>query len=406
MTRPPKSRAPPCPVDFLTADFTRDRIAGYRAIRQAGPLVWYRPARGFLVTGYRDTTSALRDQRLAEFDIFFDWRKLGPKLGRDYSQALEFFSYMPFRHEGQRHAQLRRAMATGVAPYVGGHPAIRARIDRTLAGVVDDGGCDLANQFANFLFFDVMCDLLAIGEDERGFIKPIATMSRLLESTLPLSHRNRFADHIGGYVGFLREHAARALQRQEPGFFTGVHNALPADEPDKLKATAILATIILMMGNDAIGGCISFPVDNLLSETDRQGRPLVAQPSWAEISDDAIRFASPVDLLTRVATEDVEIVGCLVEKGETLIFSLICANHDPAEFGEWADSVTVKPNKETGIPFGAGSHLCVGNRLARVVVKEAYEALARLPQMRISGDLVYGEGRVVRTIASLPVEFN
>jgi cytochrome P450 len=404
MMLPPSDRVPPCPIDFLADGFTRDRLAAYATIRQAGPIVWYRPTHGFLVTGYRDTLSLLRDHRLAEPDIFLAWHKLGPKLGRDYSDALEFFTYFPFRHEGQRHTQLRRAMAIGLAPYLGGHPAIGRCIERRLSPIRAAGGFDLAGEFGNFLFFDVVCDLLGIDPDQREYIRPIASMSRLLEWTLPASFRSSFADHIGAYLLVLEEHVARALRAEAPGFFTSAYNGLPAEEPQKLKATAILAAILMMMGNDAIGGCISFTTADLLQPGGAAARP--AQAAWGTIADEAIRFASPVDLLTRVAEDDVEVAGCSIAKGEALIFSLLCANHDPAEFGEFAGAVTEKANSASGIAFGAGAHLCVGNRLSRVVVAEAFEALAQLPAMRLAGEVVYGPGRVVRTVASLPVEFH
>jgi cytochrome P450 len=129
------------------------------------------------------------------------------------------------------------------------------------------------------------------------------------------------------------------------------------------------------------------------------------QAEWKGIADEALRYASPVDLLTRVALEELEVGGCRIGRGEALIFSLLCANHDPAQFGEFAGMVTAKSNSSDAIPFGAGAHLCVGNRLSRIVVAEAFSALAELPAMRAAGEVKYGPGRVVRTIASLPVEF-
>lgn len=398
-------RAPVCPVDFSAEGFTPDRLAGYAAIRKAGPVVWYRPTNGFFITGYGDTLALLRDRRLAEPDIFIPWRKLGPKLGRDYSAALEFFDYLPFRWEGRRHAQLRRAMAIGLAPYMNGHPSIPRRVAAALSAARKADGLDVAAEFGNFLFFHIVCDLLGLDEDERAFITPVATMSRLLEWTLPLSYRDDFTRRIGEYVSVVERRAAVAIAAGTPGFFAAAYGALPEDEPDRMRATAILALILLMMGNDAIGGSISFTLADLLPRAER-GRTGDGGRIWDGIADEAMRFASPVDLVTRVPLEDIEIAGCRIRKGEALIFSLICANHDPAKFGEWAGAVTPKPNSADGIPFGAGAHLCVGNRLSRAVVAEAFAALARLPPMRISGDITYGPGRVVRTVASLPVQFH
>ena len=159
------------------------------------------------------------------------------------------------------------------------------------------------------------------------------------------------------------------------------------------------------MANDATAGCINFPVLSMLDEAGHDGHRRVPQQRWGEISDDAIRYASPVDVLSRMATQDMEIVGYPLRKGELVLFSLICANHDPTRFGESADAVTLEPGKRIGIPFGIGTHVCVGNKLSRVILKEAYAALARLPAMRTTGRPTYGIGKTIRTITSLPIEF-
>jgi cytochrome P450 len=405
-TLPASQRAPACPVDFWAADFTGRSYAGYRTIRATAPIVWYRPGHCFLVTRYRDAVSILRDPRFGAFDMFVIWHKLARKLGRDYRDALDLISYFSFRTDDARHDMLRRVVARGVAPYAGGHPAIRQRVDRKLKAAARDGGFDLASDFARYLFFDVMCDLMGIGEEERDLIRAISTETRILEATLSMSFRDEFAASISGHLAILRRHVAAVLERGEPGFIATVHAALPDEETDKLKATATLVTVILMMANDATGGCITFPVLNLLTEKDASGHPLVEQPRWGEISDEAIRYASPVDIVSRSPREDVEIAGSHIRAGELVMLSLMCANHDPAEFGEEADAVSINAGKGMGIPFSAGMHVCVGNRLSRIIIRQAYEALAALPPLRLAGEPTYGDGKVVRTITTLPVEFN
>jgi cytochrome P450 len=128
----------------------------------------------------------------------------------------------------------------------------------------------------------------------------------------------------------------------------------------------------------------------------------VPQREWETIADDAIRYAAPVDFINRIVRGDAVFAGCDFHEGDRLIISPLSANHDPAEFGPATDAVTPKPGKATGLTFGAGSHLCVGNRFSRTIVRAAFAGLASLPDFRLDGPAERGSGYIIRTVASLP----
>jgi cytochrome P450 len=146
---------------------------------------------------------------------------------------------------------------------------------------------------------------------------------------------------------------------------------------------ATLIEVMLVMGNDALGACVTFPVDRLkaVAGTDSE----VPQSAWETIADDAIRYAAPVDFINRIVRGDATFAGCDLHDGDRLIISPLSANHDPAEFGPTTSLVTPKAGKATGLTFGAGSHLCVGNRFSRTIIKAAYAALAALPGFTLDG---------------------
>jgi hypothetical protein len=55
--------------------------------------------------------------------------------------------------------------------------------------------------------------------------------------------------------------------------------------------------------------------------------------------------------------------------------------------------------------FAAGAHICVGLKISRNIVRNAYEGLAELPPLKLAGRGTQGAGKVVRTLNSLPIEF-
>ena len=394
------SRAPVAPVDMTADAFLRDPIGHYRQIRPLGRLVYVPGAHAFVTTGYQDGAAALREPRLTAFHYQQSWRKIAKAAGRDHSPVFLLLSYMPFSHEGDRHRELRATLAQGLAPIAGGGPALDAAIAARLTMLRGNGGFDLVHDFTRHLLFHTICDLMEIPTDDRSHISPIATMSWAIETTISVKQRDQLAETTRLVLEYLRPHVATAIAKSENGLFRGIHDGLPATEEDKITAVAMLALVMLVMGNDAVGSCVSMGVRRLL---DPANPVPVPQRDWAAVSDDAIRYSAPVDYTIREASEDIEVAGCPIMKGEYVFSSMLSANHDPAQYGDTAEAIT--PRRDVGLAFGAGRHLCVGNRLTRTIVKSAMAALAESPPMRLAGEARHGSGKVVRTLTALPVEF-
>jgi cytochrome P450 len=258
---------------------------------------------------------------------------------------------------------------------------------------------DLVPDFASHLLFDIMCDLMEVRAEDRDKLRPIATMSWVFEATTNARERDESSAAIGACIEFLTRHVADVLDRSTDGFLATAYRALPPEEEDKTRAVATIACVMLVMGNNALATCIVGGVHKLLTQEEK-----ISQADWARVSDDAVRFVAPVDFLNRFADRDVVFGGCPMKANDRVIVSPMLANHDTAEFGENAASIGLRDNANVGLTFGAGGHICVGNRMSRTIIKMAFAALATLPNLRLAGEPVYGRGKVVRTYASLPLQ--
>jgi cytochrome P450 len=396
-------RAPVAPIDITTAGFARNPITGYNALRDACPVAWQPGARGFLLTRADDVARAFRDPLLREPDLSRGWRKIGAKLGLDFSAALDLFSYMPFIHEGERHKQLRTTLAKAIAPFAAANDVFERCVSRRMAPVKRDGGFDLVASFAGTLVFDVFCELMEVPEAARDEIRPIANLSWVLESTLSVKHRRRMNAVLARSMETLERHARKTLQQPGASLIHHIEQALPSAEGDKPRVAASLAAVMLVMGNDGLGGCISFAVANLLSGATPNALP---QERWAELSDDAIRYSATIDFQNRILSTDMDLGGCPFRRGERLILSPLAANHDPALLGPDAGAVRPRPEVGPGLTFGAGAHVCVGARLSRNIARKAFEGLAGLPRLALLAPAAEGPGKVIRTLSSLPLQIN
>jgi len=395
----PEAAVPTSKVDISTDAFSHDAPHLYAEIRRDGPIVWQEASRGYLVTGYADSAAILRSPDIRAADLSLGWQSISAKLGRTYDGAMRLFSYMPFVMDGKRHLQIRRAMAVAVAPFAGRHPSFQAQIDSRIRRARQDGGFDLVSDFGSHLMFDVFCDLMEIPVDERSQLKPIATMSWVFEATTPERERRAASAKISECIAYLTGHVRTMIEKSDPGFIGNTYRSWPPDEEDKLGAVATMACVMLVMGNNALGTCLAGGVHKLKTQSVH-----VPQSEWASISDDAIRYMAPVDFLNRFAARDMPVAGCPVKEHTRLIVSPMSANHDPDEFGPDAEFVTARADRNVGLTFGAGAHICVGNRISRTILRLAFAALSKLPEIRLAGDATFGRGKVVRTFSSIPVK--
>jgi len=121
--------------------------------------------------------------------------------------------------------------------------------------------------------------------------------------------------------------------------------------------------------------------------------------------DEAIRWTTPVKTFMRSATEDTEVGGQAIAKGDWLMLCYASGNRDEAVFEE-ADRFRAdrKPNKQ--LAFGYGAHLCLGQHLARMEMRILYEELLpRLKSVQLAGPPRVSEALFVNGPKSLPIRF-
>jgi cytochrome P450 len=124
--------------------------------------------------------------------------------------------------------------------------------------------------------------------------------------------------------------------------------------------------------------------------------PELAKPAVEEL----LRWESPVQLLSRVATVDTELGGCPVHKGDVVYTFLGGANTD-GEGLDTEDGVNFDREINRHIAFGSGPHRCLGSHLARMELRVILnEWHRRIPNYRLADDQEIHYTSGVRSIES------
>lgn len=89
-----------------------------------------------------------------------------------------------------------------------------------------------------------------------------------------------------------------------------------------------------------------------------------------------VRYASPVIHMRRTATRDTELGGQQIRKGDKVVVFYPGGNRDPSVFPD-PDAFDIARPIRQHLAFGAGTHVCVGSRLAEMQLRLAFAEMAR-----------------------------
>jgi cytochrome P450 len=188
-----------------------------------------------------------------------------------------------------------------------------------------------------------------------------------------------------------------------------VHSLVTAEiDGDRLTEEEIIANCIVTMvgAQETTTNLIGNGVLSLLRYPDQLQRLRDDPALIPSAVEELLRYESPSQHTTRLATEDTELGGKKIRKGQAVIVVMGAGNRDPERFAD-PDRLDVGRRDNRHLAFGWASHFCFGAALARIEGHIALDAIVnRLPDLALEpGPLVWRENLGLRGLTSLPVTF-
>lgn len=164
----------------------------------------------------------------------------------------------------------------------------------------------------------------------------------------------------------------------------------------------------------AIGGGINEPRDalntilfGLLTSPD-QLDAVKRNEDWDKAFEEGVRWVAPISASSRLVTEDTDIRGCHIPKGDTVMTIQASANRDE-EVVEDGETFNVYRDKILHQSFGNGPHFCQGTHVARRAIAQVMLPILfdRFPNMTLPDpNAVIWRGFGFRGPINLPVLLN
>jgi hypothetical protein len=165
--------------------------------------------------------------------------------------------------------------------------------------------------------------------------------------------------------------------------------------------------LLIVAGNETTrnslsGGVLALHQHGLWSEL--AARVAGGAPIDQTITDELVRFVSPVMHFRRTATRDVTLGDQHIRSGDKVVMWYGAANRDPKVFDNpHVLDLARDPNPHLG--FGIGPHFCLGTRLARLQISIMLtELLTRFPDMTLDGEPKQVLSTFINGIERLPVK--
>ncbi len=126
---------------------------------------------------------------------------------------------------------------------------------------------------------------------------------------------------------------------------------------------------------------------------------------WASATEEFIRWASPTMHFRRTATEDFQLHGKKVRRGDKVVYWFVSANRDESRFDRpFEVDLGRTPNRHMSFGQG-GPHVCLGMWLARLELRVLLQQLVkRVKSIELVGDTEYVRSNFVGGIKRLPVK--
>ncbi|MCE7003105.1 cytochrome P450 [Kibdelosporangium philippinense] len=353
-------------IDATVAELSAEPHELLARLREHAPVSWLPSLNGWLVTRHAEAVRVMRNPAVFTVDDprFSTAQVVGPSM---------------LSLDGADHARHRAPFASAFRP-----AAVRTRFadfvtaeaERLVTSIKPAGTAELRRGIAGPLAVSVVAKVLGLGDVEIS--KVLAWYDAIVGAVSGVSEGNGV--NPAGIAAF-GQLSARVRET------IALRNDSVLADAAGLTADEIVSNAAVMMfgGIETTEGMITNAVWHLLECSDGLGQVASDSALLENAVEESLRFEPAAAVVDRYATQDVDLGGASIRRGDLVVVSITGANRDPLVFPDPDVFDVRRPNARQHLAFAHGPHVCVAADLARLETRTAIKTLAaNLPDFRLT----------------------
>lgn len=371
--------------------FDADPVGALRAAAEGAPIC--RSPRGVEILDYPTVAALITDPRLDSQDASVYARMGAPQ------SLLDFADHgLLVAMRGDKHLRIRRVFSAGfrVRQVLERHDSMRDQAAE-LAQRWTDGHCEFVAEFSSPYPMCVLCALLGIPPGDINIFTAAATELHLLAAVPLAPHFPRIESALHELISYVSDLIAVRQRHPEDDLISSLIAAQQTEGSVTNEELAWNLVNLIFAGQDTT----RYQLASIVLE-------LIEHQEWAHVRQDPVLIPAAVDeglrirpvtrFVVRIPREPIAIHGVTVQPGRRVILNLLAASHDPDRFDE-PDQFRLDRTVRFELPFGWGTHHCLGAALARREMEAALAvltasftdvALTEQPQLTAPGGMLHG----------------
>ncbi|MFF1447167.1 cytochrome P450 [Streptomyces sp. NPDC058274] len=393
----------PCPAlpdgfDFTDPDVLHHRVPlpEFAELRRAEPVHWIPQQPGiagfeddgyWAVTRHADVKYVSTHPELFSSYLNTAVIRFNERIQRE---QIEVQRLIMLNMDPPEHTRVRQIVQRGFTPRAirSLEATLRARarsiVESALAGAAPDGSFDFVTQVACELPLQAIAELIGVPQDDRTKIFDWSNKMVAYDDPEYAITEEVGAESATELISYAMNMAAD--RKQCPA--KDIVSTLVAAEDEGNLASDEFGFFVLLLavaGNETTRNAITHGMHAFLTHPDQWDLYKRERPKTT--AEEIVRWATPVVSFQRTATQDTELGGQQIRKGERVGIFYSSANNDPEVFeGPETFDITRDPNPHLGFG-GGGPHFCLGKSLATLEIDLIFNAIAdAMPGLRLAGD--------------------
>lgn len=404
--------------DPFDTGFLNDPVHEIKRAQAVAPVFYYEPLRMWVVTKYDDICKAARDWET------FSSKATGmvpppddlkSKIPETFV-ADHYISLDPPEHTADRTAVARNFLPRELQKQ---EANIRRIANTLIDGFIAKGSCDFMQEFCYPLSLGVIIGLLGVPPERAADYRiwtedlfSILTPKSKDAVTKPMSQEERRErwTRLAACQDFFGELVEERARCPMGDLISSMMQAKDAEGNQAVPSRRIIRQIneLVAAGNDTTANLMAQML-LFLGRYPEQDAEVRANPALlGDVVEETLRRRGTSPGLFRITTRDAEIGGVTIPEGSLVWLLFIAGGLDDSRFPDSEKFDIHRPNKERHLAFGHGRHSCLGNPLARLEARAAFEELLkRMPDIRVKPGqtLEYLPVMTVTTLNHLEVEW-